>query len=73
MGATYSVVELVGLENFLAMKNLILLDRFQEAQYNSEEGFEKVWVVFSTIGLPQRELWQWALAHACMASQLIVP
>ena len=56
MGATYSVVELVDLENFLATKNLTLSDRFQEPQYNLEEGFRKVWVVFSVIGLPQRVL-----------------
>ena len=33
------------LENFLATKNLTLSDRLQEAQYDSEEGFKKVWVV----------------------------
>ena len=36
---TYSVMELV--EIFLALKNLTLSDRLQEAQYNSEEGFRK--------------------------------
>ena len=36
--ATYSVMELVDLEIFLASKNLTLSDRLQEAQYNSEEG-----------------------------------
>ena len=30
--------------NFLATKNLTLSDTLQEAQYNSEEGFKKVWV-----------------------------
>ena len=40
--ATYSVMELVDLKIFLASKNLTLLDRLQEAQYNSEEGFKKV-------------------------------
>ena len=36
------------------MKNLTLSDRLQ-AQYNSEEGFKKVWVIFSAIVLPQGE------------------
>ena len=57
MGATYSVVELVNLENFLATKSLTLSERLQEARCNSEEGFKKVWVVFSAIGLPQRVFW----------------
>ena len=51
-GATYSVVELVDVENFLATKNLTISDTLQKAWYNSEEGFKKVWVVFSAIGLP---------------------
>ena len=68
MGTKYSVVELVGLEIFLETKNLTLSDRLQEAQYNSEEGFKKVLVVFSAIGLPQREFWRWAAGRACMAS-----
>ena len=41
-GATYSVVEIVNLENFLASKNLTFSGRLQEDQYNSEEGFKKV-------------------------------
>ena len=40
--ATYSVMEIVNLENFLASKNLTFSDRLQEAQYNSVEGFKKV-------------------------------
>ena len=72
-GTTYSVVELVDLENLLAKKNLTLSDRLQEVRYNSEEGFKKVWVVFSAIGLPQREFWRWVSAHACMASRFIMP
>ena len=51
MLATYSVIELVDLENFLAMKNLTLLDRLQEAQYNFEACFKKVRVVLSVFGL----------------------
>ena len=35
---TYSVMELVDLEIFLAAKNS---DRLQEAQYNSEEGLRR--------------------------------
>ena len=66
--STYSVVELVDLENFLAMKILTLADRLQEARYILEEGFKIVWMVFSTTDLPQREFWQWASARACMAS-----
>ena len=50
------------------MKNLTVSDRLQEDQYNSEEGFEKVWVVFGMIGLLQREFWWWASASDCMAS-----
>ena len=52
--ATCSVVELVDFEIFLTTKNLTLSDTLQEAWYNSEEGFKKVWVVFSMIGLPQQ-------------------
>ena len=66
-GTTYSVVELVDLENFLATKDLTLSDTLQEARCNSEEDFKKVWVVFSTIDLPQREFWWWTLARDCMA------
>ena len=45
-GTTYSVVELVDLENFLATKNLNTL---QEARCNSEEDFKKVWVVLARL------------------------
>ena len=61
------------LENFLTTKIFTLSDRLQEARYNSEEGFKKVSVVISAIGLPQREFWRWVSAHDCMASQSIVP
>ena len=72
-GTTTSVVKLVDLENFLATKKLTLSDTLQEVRCNSEEDFKKVWVVFSMIDLPQREFWRWTLAHACIASQLIMP
>ena len=39
------------LENFLTAKSLTVSDRLQDARYNSEEGFKKVWVVFSAIAL----------------------
>ena len=58
--ATYLVVELVHLENFIVMKSLTLSGRVQEARHNLEGGFKKFWVVFSTIGLTQREFRQWA-------------
>ena len=55
-GATYSVVAGAGgLRKFCYNKNFTLSDRLPEARYNSEEGFKKVSVVFSAIGLPQRE------------------
>ena len=38
----HTVMELVDLKNFLAMKNLTLSNRLHEAQYNSKEGFKKV-------------------------------
>ena len=72
-GATYSVVELVDLENFLATNNFTSSDRLQEIQYNSEEGFKEVWAIFSAIDLPQREFWQWTSAHDSMASRSTVP
>ena len=40
--ATYLVMELVDLETFLTAKILTLSDRLQEAQYNLEEGFNKI-------------------------------
>ena len=55
------------LENFPTTKSLTISDRLQEARYNLEEGFKKV-MVFSEIGLPQREFWRWASAHDFMAS-----
>ena len=68
------VVELVDLQNnyCLAMKNFTLSNRLQEARYNSEEAFKKVYVFISTIGLRQRELWWWASVHCCMASWSIM-
>ena len=48
MGATYLVVELV---DCLAKKILTLSVRLQEAHYNSEEDFKKVWVVFIAINV----------------------
>ena len=50
------VVELVDLQNCLATKNFTLSNRLQEARYNSEEDFKKVYVLISAIGLRQREL-----------------
>ena len=67
--ATYSVVARAGgLRKFSNTKKLTLSDMLQEARYNSEEDFKKVLVVFSAIGLPQREFWQWAFARDCMTS-----
>ena len=69
MGATYSVVAGAGgLRKFSNNKEWTGSDRLQDARCHSEEGFKKVWVVFSAIGLPQREFWQWASARDCMAS-----
>ena len=37
------------LESFLTTTNLTLSDRLQEAQYNSEGGFQNVWVVLAQL------------------------
>ena len=37
-------------------------------RYNSQELLKKGWVVFSVISLTERQLWQWVLACASMAS-----
>ena len=49
-----------GASGLRSNKKLTLSDGLQESWYNSEEGFKKVKVVFSMIGLPQREFWGWS-------------
>ena len=52
------------LEKFPTTKTLTVSDKLLDARYNSEEGFKKVCVVLSTIGLPQREFYGFTIDRA---------